>query len=45
MKNYIRPFLSFSRALLLAAPSVAATRGGGNANNGAVRSSSRSNVN
>jgi hypothetical protein len=46
MKNYIRPSLSFSLALLLTAmPVFAATRGGGNANNAAVRSSSRSNVN
>ena len=45
MKNYIRPFLSISLALLLTTPSFAANRGGGNANNGSVRSSSRSNVN
>ncbi len=45
MKLYIHPFLSFALALFLTVPSVAGTRGGGNANNGAVRSSSRANVN
>ena len=47
MKLNIRPVLSFSLALLLAVPSLAATKpgGGGNKNNGAVRSTSRSNVN
>jgi hypothetical protein len=33
MKLYIRPFLSLTLALLLTVPSVAGTRGGGNANN------------
>jgi hypothetical protein len=48
MKLDIRPVLSLSLALLLAVPSVAAPKpggGGGNKNNGAVRSTSRSNVN
>ena len=42
----IRHLVSFSLSLLLAVPSFGATRpGGGNSNNGAVCSSSRSNVN
>src|SRR5208337_4665838 len=45
MKTYIRPSLSFSLALLLIATPVFAAPSRGNANNGAVRSSSRSNVN
>ncbi len=46
MKNYIRPFLSYALALLLTATTpVFAAPSRGNANNGAVRSSSRSNVN
>ena len=46
MKNYIRPFLSFSLALLLTTTTpVFAAPSRGNANNGAVRSTSRSNVN
>ena len=46
MKNYIRPFLSFSLALLLTVPSVAARAcGGGNATMALCVRASRSNVN